>query len=190
MKRKIILVTDGDIVAKKAIERAALNIGGRCISKSAGNPTPISGEEIVNLVKQALYDPVIVMVDDIGAPNLGKGEEALAFLLNHPDVEVLGVIAVASNTEGVKGIEVDFSIDYSGKVVKCAVDKNGKTTNSKILYGDTVDVLNSFSVPIIVGVGDIGKIKGADNYVKGAPIITTALKEILKRSGYGIRKKQ
>lgn len=182
MKRKIILVTDGDTLAKKAVERAAVNIGGRSISRSAGNPTPISGEEIIKLVGEALYDPVVVMVDDIGNPGQGKGEDVLAYLLNHSDVEVLGVIAVASNTENVKGIEVDFSIDYTGKIVENAVDKNGYETRTKILYGDTVDVLNNFSVPIIIGIGDIGKINGADNYTKGSPLITKALKEIVNRN--------
>ncbi|SCG83581.1 stage V sporulation protein AE [Proteiniborus sp. DW1] len=182
MKRKIILVTDGDEVAQKAVERATMNIGGRCISRSAGNPTPISGEEIAKLIESALYDPVVVMVDDIGDPNLGKGEQALAHLLTNPNIEVLGVIAVASNTEGVKGIEVDFSIDHTGKIVENAVDKNGFETDTKILYGDTVDILNSFSVPLIIGIGDIGKIFGVDRYTNGAPLITKALKEIVNRS--------
>lgn len=182
MKRNIILVTDGDILAKKAVERAAMNIGGRCISRSAGNPTPISGEEIVKLIGEALYDPVVVMVDDIGNPGQGKGEDALAHILSHPDVKVLGVIAVASNTENVTGIKVDFSIDHTGKVVEDAVDKNGYETDSKILYGDTVDVLNSFFVPLIIGIGDIGKISGVDNHTKGAPLITKALKEIMNRN--------
>ncbi|WP_222430861.1 stage V sporulation protein AE, partial [Bacillus licheniformis] len=38
-KRKVILVTDGDIYAAKAIEYAARKTGGRCISQSAGNPS-------------------------------------------------------------------------------------------------------------------------------------------------------
>lgn len=182
MKRKVILVTDGDVNAKKAVERAVKNIGGRCISRSAGNPTPISGPEIAKLIQEALHDPVVVMVDDIGNPGQGRGERALAHLLTNPDIEVLGVIAVASNTEGVNGVEVDFSIDYTGKIVENAVDKNGHETNTKILYGDTVDILNSFSVPLIVGIGDIGKISGLDKHTRGAPIITKALEEILKRS--------
>ncbi len=185
MKRKIILVTDGDVIAQKAVEKAAKNIGGRCISRSAGNPTPISGEEIVNLIKSAKYDPVVIMVDDIGNPGFGKGEKALDYIIEHPDTKVLGVVAVASNTQDVEGVKVDFSVDYMGKIVSNAVDKNGIETNSDILYGDTVDIINKFSIPIVVGIGDIGKMKGKDNHAIGAPIITKALKEILIRSEVG-----
>jgi stage V sporulation protein AE len=45
-------------------------------------------------------------------------------------------------------------------------------------------VLASCEVPIIVGVGDIGKMKGKDHFLKGAPVTKTAILEILKRSGY------
>ena len=183
MKRKIILVTDGDKVAKKAVEKAVKNIGGRCISRSAGNPTPITGNEIVKLIKEAEHDPVVIMVDDIGDPGTGKGEIALGQILSHPDTEVLGVVAVASNTEEVSGVEVDFSVDYMGHVINSAVDKEGVVTSGKTLFGDTVDIINEFSIPIIVGIGDIGKMKGKDDCLKGAPIITKALEEILYRSG-------
>ncbi|GGK15291.1 hypothetical protein GCM10010965_05310 [Caldalkalibacillus thermarum] len=52
-KRHVIMITDGDDVAKQVIEQVAKDIGGRCITLSAGNPTPISGEEIVELILQA-----------------------------------------------------------------------------------------------------------------------------------------
>lgn len=183
MRRKIILVTDGDVIAQRAVEKAAKNIGGRCISRSAGNPTPITGEEIVNLIKSAKYDPVVIMVDDIGNPGFGKGEKALNDILVHSDMKVLGVVAVASNTQDVTGVKVDFSVDYMGRIVSNAVDKDGVETKSNILYGDTVDIINKFSIPIVVGIGDIGKMRGKDNHAIGAPIITKALKEILNRSG-------
>lgn len=38
-KRKVILVTDGDVYAAKTIEYAASKVGGRCISQSKGNPS-------------------------------------------------------------------------------------------------------------------------------------------------------
>ncbi|EOD01516.1 stage V sporulation protein AE [Caldisalinibacter kiritimatiensis] len=181
-KRKIILVTDGDNVARRAVEVAAKNIGGRCISRSGGNPTPITGEKIVDFIKQAKYDPVVIMVDDVGDEGFGKGEKALNEILLCDDVEILGIVAVASNTKDVNGIKVDFSVTADGKVVKKAVDKDGVETDDNILYGDTVDIINSYNIPLVVGIGDIGKMNGKDDISKGAPIVTKALKEILNRS--------
>ncbi|MTI49177.1 stage V sporulation protein AE [Sporosalibacterium faouarense] len=182
MKRKVILVTDGDTVARKAVEKAAKNIEGRCISKSAGNPTPIEGSKIAGLIETAKYDPVVIMLDDVGNPGTGEGELALDTLLSSPNLEVLGIVAVASNTEGVEGIKVNFSIDRNGNVVNKAVDKDGNVTEDEILYGDTVDIINQYSIPLIVGIGDIGKMKGKDDCKKGSPILTKALQEILNRS--------
>lgn len=42
-RRKVILVTDGDIYAAKTIELAAKKVGGRCISSSKGNPSKRTG---------------------------------------------------------------------------------------------------------------------------------------------------
>jgi stage V sporulation protein AE len=182
LKKKVIIVTDGDLAAQRAVEAAAKNIGGRCISRSAGNPTPISGKEIVEHIKQARYDPVVVMVDDRGDTHKGDGEEAMEYILNCGEVDVLGVIAVASNTNGVRGIKVDYSIDRNGNIVKKGVDKSGLAKDDKIVKGDTVDVLNDKRAPIIIGVGDIGKMDGFDNVEIGAPIITKAMEEIIRRS--------
>lgn len=181
-KRKIILVTDGDCCARETLEKAAYNIGGRCISQSGGNPTPLNSSEIVELIKQAKNDPVIVMVDDRGHTGMGKGELAMVGIINHPDIEVLGIIAVASNTQGVRGIKVDCSIDNEGNIVSAPVDKYGNATLEKVLYGDTVDAINECNVPMIVGIGDIGKMEGHDMKEIGAPIITKALKEIMNKN--------
>lgn len=185
MKRNVILVTDGDSIARGAVEMAAARIGGRCISRSAGNPTPLTGEEIIELVKIAKYDPVIVMVDDKGNPKQGQGEQVIEEILKSDEIEVLGVIAVASNTEGVNGIAVDFSINSKGEKIENAVNKCGVETSSKILYGDTVDVLNKYKIPVIVGIGDIGKMNGKDDSKIGAPILTKAIEEILKIAEQG-----
>ncbi|SKA79611.1 stage V sporulation protein AE [Caloramator quimbayensis] len=182
MKRKVILVTDGDLCAQRAVEIAAHNIRGRCISRSAGNPTLLTGKEIVDYVKEAKYDPVVVMVDDRGNTHKGSGEEAMEYILNCEDVEVLGVIAVASNTNNVTGIKVDYSIDREGNVTKNAVDKNGIEKKDKIVKGDTVDVLNKVRAPLIIGIGDIGKMDGCDDTDIGAPIITKAMEMILEKS--------
>jgi len=183
-KRKVIIVTDGDACAQRTIEKAVTNIGGRCISQSGGNPTPLTGAEIVDLVKTAKHDPVVVMTDDEGNVNTGIGEKALRQIMNHPDIEVLGIIAVASNTKEVEGVHVDFSVDAQGHILNKAVDKDGNPGFNKVLYGDTVDVIEQANPkPLIVGIGDIGKMKGHDDFRRGAPIITRALQEVLQRSG-------
>ena len=51
IRRRVILITDGDEYAKRAVEHVAHDIGGRCISMSQGNPTILTGEELVNLIK-------------------------------------------------------------------------------------------------------------------------------------------
>ncbi|MFZ5352468.1 MAG: stage V sporulation protein AE [Bacillota bacterium] len=183
-KRKIILVTDGDRVARKAVETASSNIGARCISRSAGNPTPLTGAEIVNLVKQAPYDPVVVMADDRGHTGQGKGEQAIVEIARSDEIDIIGVIAVASNTEGVNGIEVDYSISKNGNVVENTVDKCGNIQAGNVVKGDTVDILDSIKTNIIIGIGDPGKMDGKDKCEIGAPIITKAMEEILKRSGF------
>lgn len=181
-KRKVILVTDGDNVAKKAVEIATNKIGGRCISRSAGNPTPRTGKEIITLIKDAKYDPVVVMVDDRGHQGEGKGEQAIRDIANSDEIDILGIIAVASNTEGVIGAHVDFSINNNGQIVNASVDKRGNSISGNIVYGDTVDIVDSINSPVVVGIGDPGKMGGRDNCEIGAPIITRAMEEIIKRS--------
>lgn len=181
-KRRVIIVTDGDNIARKAVETAAKQIGGRCISRSAGNPTPLTCQEIVELIKQSPKDPVVVMVDDRGKPGMGKGERIIEELSRRDDIQILGVVAVASNTQGVEGINVECSVDSNGKIVKGSVDKFGNPMNSNSIYGDTVDILNCIHVPVIIGMGDPGKMNGKDHYLLGAPVMTKALQLILDRS--------
>lgn len=184
-KRKVVLITDGDSVARKSIEKIAKKVGGRCISLSGGNPTPYTGEEIVQYVLQAAYDPVLVMVDDKGVSSCGKGEEALIYIAKHPRIQVLGVVAVASNTYDAQGTLVDFSVTKDGEIIDAPVDKYGNPCPyNTALIGDTVDVLNELNIPVIVGVGDIGKQDGFDAADKKIPVTTEAVKEILRRSGY------
>jgi len=185
-KRKVILVTDGDQVARRAVEAVAPEVGCRVISRSSGNPTPLDGPSLVHLVKHAKHDPVLVMFDDNGNGDFGWGEQALEYIACHEEIEVLGAIAVASNTPMVEGVKVDFSIDQHGQVIEEAVNKDGQPVRSGdgVVYGDTVDILSRCNVPIIVGVGDIGKMQGKDHVYKGAPVTKAAILEILKRSGY------
>ncbi len=184
MRRKVILVTDGDHVAQKVIETVAKEIGGRCISLSAGNPTPLSGSQIVELIKMAANDPVLVMFDDNGNFGRGQGEQAIEYVVKHPDIHVLGAIAVASNTKWVRGTTVRVSIDNQGRIVEDAVDKDGYADKSleNHIYGDTVDILHTLQVPNVIGIGDIGKMEGKDNVRYGSPITLKAVKWILERS--------
>lgn len=184
--KKVIVITDGDRIARKAVEFAAGNVGARCISLSAGNPTPITYDKLLSCIKEADGDIVVCMVDDKGCTHKGMGETILEQLITKNDVDVIGVVAVASNTENVAGIKPDFSITNNKQVVDCSVNKFGEPVEDKI-YGDTVDVLKKLDVPLIVGLGDPGKMNGLDTCGRGAPITTMALKSIIdhaqKREG-------
>ncbi|CUH94063.1 hypothetical protein P22_0125 [Propionispora sp. 2/2-37] len=187
-KIRVIFITDGDKVAQHVVEDLAVSMGLRCISASGGNPTPIGGEKIVQLLKTVKYDPVLIMFDDKGRRDKGKGERAMEYVAAHPDVEVLGVVAVASNTTGIAGVQADVCIDGNGQLVDHSVNKYGdvkqsRTQHNTLITGDTVDVLNNIEVPVIVGIGDIGKMDKADDISHGAPITRKAIEEILKRSG-------
>lgn len=181
---RVILVTDGDHVARRALEFAAKRLGLRCISASAGNPTPLSGAELVELIREAAHDPVLVMVDDKGNPLRGAGESAMAYICAQPDLQILGAIAVASNTNRARGTPVDLSITRDGRVVKSPVDKDGlPDRNRPILKGDTVDVLRELAVPVVVGIGDPGKMDGADDLQHGCEVTIRAIREVLAHSG-------
>ena len=186
-KRRVIIVTDGDRVARRAVETAAQRIGARCISQTAGNPTPLKGEEIVDLIMKAVHDPVVIMLVDRGIPGTGKGEKALAYLAHQPGLQILGVLAVASNTLRTKGIRVDFSFTRDGHMVPGPVDKAGLSEEAghKFLEGDTVEILERLQIPVIIGIGDIGKMDGADEAYLGAEVTTRALREILNRGDRG-----
>ena len=183
-KRKVILVTDGDSVAQKAVEIAASNIGGRCISASAGNPTILSGEEIVERIKKAVHDPVLVMVDDRGKKGKGEGEKAMEVILKDEGIDVLGVLAVSSNGKDCNGLRVTCSIDKDGSIIEGAVDKYGNDVGDEEICGDTLSILKGKEDMVIVGIGDPGKMDFNDETSKGAPVTTKAIQEVLNRSGF------
>ncbi|MDP4092490.1 MAG: stage V sporulation protein AE [Bacillota bacterium] len=182
-KKKVILVTDGDKVAQKAVETAAANIGGRCISASAGNPTILSGEEIVELVTKAQHDPVVVMVDDRGKKGMGKGEQVMMKMLEDKTIDIIGIVAVSSNGKDCNGLDVTCSITKDGQVIENAVDKYGNNTGEDTICGDTLSILKNKKDLVIVGIGDPGKMDYKDEVTKGAPITTKALREVMERSG-------
>lgn len=182
-KRKVIIVTDGDMVAREAVEKATANIGGRCISSSSGNPTVLNGEEIVARVLMASFDPVVVMVDDKGAIGKGSGEAAMDFLLKSSEVEILGIVAVSSLGKDCGRLSVGASVTKDGKVVRNIVNKHGDITYRKKMCGDTLSILKSRKDLFIVGIGDPGKMDYRDEAAKGAPVTTKALKIILEHNG-------
>jgi stage V sporulation protein AE len=187
-KRKVIIVTDGDEYAEKTIEHAAKHYGGRCISQSHGNPTKLTGAEIVKLIMKTPYDPVFVMFDDSGFLGEGPGEQALKYVASHQQVDVLGVIAVASRTHQNEWTRVDVSVDRYGQLTEYGVDKSGIAEFERgRINGDTVYCLDSLDIPIIVGIGDIGKMAKKDHIDYGSPITMKAVEVILERSGYSDR---
>lgn len=190
-KRKVILITDGDKHAKKAIEFVARQVGGRCISMSQGNPSHLSGVELVHLIHKAKSDPVLVMFDDSGFVGEGSGEVAMRVIANDPSIEVLGIIAVASKTRREEWTRVDVSIDRYGNLTSRGVDKYGMEDleDGKII-GDTVYCIDELDVPIVVGIGDIGKMAQIDDYRKGSPITKLAVDIILERSCYRDERKR
>lgn len=184
-RRKVIFVTDGDEAARKTVELVAHDIGGRCISQSWGNPTSLNGEEIVSLILKTPYDPVLVMFDDCGYREYGPGEQAMSIVAKHPNIEVIGAIAVASSTHSSEWTHVDLSLDRYGHLSEFGVDKEGLIDLEQgRINGDTVYVLDELKLPFVIGIGDIGKMAGQDSLKHGAPITKKAVEIIMERSGY------
>ncbi len=190
-KRKVILITDGDKYAKKAIQYVAREVGGRCISMSQGNPSHLSGKELVRLIHKAKSDPVLVMFDDSGYVGEGAGERAMRIVATDPSIEVLGIIAVASKTRREEWTKVDVSIDRYGNLTSKGVDKYGmeEMEIGKVM-GDTVYCIDELDAPIVVGIGDIGKMAQVDDYRKGSPVTKLAVEIILERSKYRDERKR
>jgi stage V sporulation protein AE len=183
-KRKVILVTDGDRAAQKAVETATANIGGRCISSSGGNPTILTGEQLIREIKKAASEPVVVMVDDMGEEGKGVGEQAMEYIISDESIDVLGIVAVSSNSRDCSKIKVDCSITNEGKVIENAVDKYGNDSGVDKICGDTLSILKKIKDVVVVGLGDPGKMDFNDEVSKGAPVTTQALQEVIDRSSH------
>lgn len=177
---RVIVVTDGDGVARRTLEQAAARLGLRVISRTAGNPTVLSGPEVLDLIKSAPHDPVLVMADDRGFPGTGPGELMMEYLAGCPEVQLIGALAVASHTPGASGVFVRASVTRAGELVPVAVDKNGFPEPDRRLVGDTVDLLQRLQLPYVVGIGDLGKQGGAD---AGAELTCRALSLIVEHAG-------
>ncbi|HHW10007.1 MAG TPA: stage V sporulation protein AE [Firmicutes bacterium] len=183
-KKRVIVITDGDQVARRAVETAAKNVNARCISVSGGRhpeEPPLTADQLVAMVLSAPADPVVVMVDDGGKRGKGWGEKVLAELLEHREIEVMGVIAVASHLAKGESVPVDSSVDRHGAVVAGSVDKEGQPQGNGCLYGDTVGVLRKLKVPVVIGLGDPGKMDFHDDVQKGAPVTTKALQTVMEK---------
>lgn len=180
-KSPVIIVTDGDSTAWDAVREACQDLGLYPLRKSRGNPTPLDGDDLVEAIRKAPEVPVVVMVDDQGESGKGAGEEALGALLHAPEIQVLGVVAVASHTPHVEGVHPWFSITRDGARVEGAVDKGGRQQGRR-LRGDTVDVIDDPDLPV-VGLGDPGKMGGEDAARRGSPSTREALRAILERAG-------
>ncbi len=176
---QVIVVTDGDPTAWEAVKTAAEDLGLIPIAASRGNPTPGSAEDIVRAIGKTDGDPVVVLVDDQGDAGPGAGERVLDRILHAPDLDVLGVVAVASHTPGVRGVKTVLSVTRSGDRVEGAVDKEGRPTDGR-LHGDTVDVVEDSRVPV-VGLGDPGKMDGGDAAERGFPVTREALRAVLEQ---------
>ncbi len=177
-KKQVIVITDGDHTAYRAVSAACAQLGLKPVRATVGNPTPISGSALIQAICHTPGDPVVAMVDDRGSANQGPGERDLAAILRAEELEVLGVVAVAANTRGVQGVVPDQSVTDAAEIVSQAVDKQGRTSGH-VLHGDTVDVLRDYPEVTVIGLGDPGKMDGADAIGQGAPATTRALKSIL-----------
>lgn len=184
MPKRVIVVTDGDCIAGAAVETATQKINGRCISLSGQRKSGsgyLEPEDLVALVNSAPSDPVVVMVDDEGAAREGRGERILRHLATHPEIRLLGVVAVASN--GGDEVRVDASVARDGEVVSGPVTKEGIPQGAGWLRGDTLGVLQDIDVPVVIGLGDPGKMDFADDASRGAPVTTKALQMVLAHHG-------
>ncbi|MBU9714768.1 stage V sporulation protein AE [Evansella tamaricis] len=183
-KKRVILITDGDSSAKAAVKLVAEKLGYPFIGESGGNPTKISGDELIKLILKTESDPVLVLFDDCGFPEEGPGERAFISVVNSPDIDVIGAVAVASQSFSHEWTKVDISIDRNGLLTEYGVDKDGiKDLEIGRIRGDTVSALDRLPIPLIVGIGDIGKMGGRDSLEMGAPITKLAIEVIMERSG-------
>lgn len=181
---RVIIVTDGDETAKKAVEIASRDLGLFPLKITAGNPTNLNGKEVLNCILQSPKEPVVVMVDDGGEKGMGPGERVIEYLINYPEqVKILGLVAVASDAR-VKGVEVDCSVTCDGRLTRSPVNKYGQEEKKGHyrLEGDTVEVLRKHSQLLIIGCGDPGKMNGHDAVKHGAAVTRKCFQEIIEGS--------
>ncbi|PSL43306.1 stage V sporulation protein AE [Salsuginibacillus halophilus] len=185
MMTPVILITDGDLYARKAVETAANNLHASCLAKSSGNPTLRTAEDLLASLPYCEPHPVFLLFDDAGTSGPGPGETCLEIVVKSEKTEVLGALAVASTSHQNDWCRVDFSITRFQEITAYGVDKEGfAELELQRVRGDTLYNLDQLNIPVICGIGDPGKMGRWDAPERGAPVTTAALKEILHRSGY------
>jgi stage V sporulation protein AE len=182
--KRVILITDGDAYAKRTIDYLAKKIGGTSLSYLADNPMTVEAKAMVEAIHAAEAEPVYVLLDDGGVPGVGSGEMLLQTISDDPEINVIGALAVAAHTQNREWSRVNFSIDQDGELQPFGVDKEGVITEEiGRINGDTVYLLDQLDIPLVVAIGDIGKMHGKDAIEIGSPITEQALRIILEREG-------
>ncbi|SDD45907.1 stage V sporulation protein AE [Terribacillus halophilus] len=182
--KKVILITDGDAYAKRSIDYLAEILGGTSLSYLADNPMTIDAQSMKNAIHTADDEPVYVLLDDGGVPGIGNGEKLLLAIADDPEIDVIGALAVAAHTQNREWSRVSFSIDQDGELQPFGVDKEGVITEEfGRINGDTVYLLDQLDIPLVIAIGDIGKMHGKDAIELGSPITEQALRIILEREG-------
>jgi stage V sporulation protein AE len=184
-RRDVVVVTDADRRAQRVVVAAAARLGLPVAASSRQCPTRISPAEVIDEIARSPVEPVVVLADDGGASGRGPGERLIAALAVSPRVRLLAVVAVASNTVPVRGVDVEEAVTSAGRLlVRQAVDKRGRPRSGRTLQGDTVDVLTDLAVPV-VGVGDPGRM-GSDD----VDVIALALREAVRLGKRSARRRR
>ncbi|GGM22449.1 stage V sporulation protein AE [Paraliobacillus quinghaiensis] len=182
--KQVIVITDGDEYARNTIDYLAKLIGGTALVQFADNPTTSSASDVIKAIQQANENPVYVLIDDAGVSGIGLGEEVLLALESDPGITIIGAVAVAAHTKNLEWSRVSFSIDQEGNVIGNGVDKEGiAIPEIGRINGDTVYLLDQLDLPVVIAIGDIGKMNGHDDISKGSPITRKAIELILEREG-------
>lgn len=183
-RKQVIVITDGDEYARKTMDYLAPLFGGTCLSHLSDNPTKASSKQVMEAVKSAPSDLVFVLVDDAGWHGIGAGEHILIDMYKDSTIKIIGAIAVASHTKNLEWTRFTFAIDNEGNLTANGVDKEGiPIEDVGRINGDTVYALDQVDLPIVVAIGDIGKMYGRDDIKKGSPITRKAIELILERGG-------
>ncbi|MBM7569771.1 stage V sporulation protein AE [Aquibacillus albus] len=182
--KKVIIITDGDEYARKTLDFLANELGGTCLSYLADNPSKVSPEEVKQAIFDATEQPIYVMIDDAGVLGVGYGEKILLALADDPQIEIIGAVAVAAHTCNMEWSRFTFAIDSNGELIPNGVDKEGVLIPEVgRMSGDTVYLLDRLDLPLVIAIGDIGKMQGKDDISKGSPITRKAIEIILERGG-------